>query len=60
MKQYSDDVFVIINIGSYKSELFPCRNAALGGLIKGGAAPKPLKTGTTIAGVVFKASTRLH
>ncbi|XP_045899297.1 proteasome 20S subunit beta 13a [Micropterus dolomieu] len=30
------------------------RNAALEGLFKGGQAPKPLKTGTTIAGVVFK------
>lgn len=30
------------------------RNAALEGLFEGGQAPKPLKTGTTIAGVVFK------
>ncbi|XP_036001697.1 proteasome subunit beta type-7-like [Fundulus heteroclitus] len=30
------------------------RNAALEGLFDGGQTPKPLKTGTTIAGVVFK------
>ncbi|PWA32039.1 hypothetical protein CCH79_00020201 [Gambusia affinis] len=30
------------------------RNAALEGLFEGGQTPKPLKTGTTIAGVVFK------
>ncbi|KAF7652764.1 hypothetical protein LDENG_00092550 [Lucifuga dentata] len=30
------------------------RNAALEGLLGGGQTPKPLKTGTTIAGVVFK------
>ncbi|XP_029919959.1 proteasome 20S subunit beta 13a [Myripristis murdjan] len=30
------------------------RNAALEGLLEKGQAPKPLKTGTTIAGVVFK------
>lgn len=30
------------------------RNAALEGLFDGGHTPKPLKTGTTIAGVVFK------
>ncbi|KAK5854725.1 hypothetical protein PBY51_004897 [Eleginops maclovinus] len=30
------------------------RNAALEGLYDGGQTPKPLKTGTTIAGVVFK------
>lgn len=33
------------------------RNAALRGLFDGSKTPKPLKTGTTIAGVVFKAST---
>ncbi|TWW65968.1 Proteasome subunit beta type-7, partial [Takifugu flavidus] len=32
------------------------RNAALRGLFEGGKTPKPMKTGTTIAGVVFKAS----
>ncbi|XP_023815700.1 proteasome subunit beta type-7-like [Oryzias latipes] len=30
------------------------RNAAFEGLFEGGQTPKPLKTGTTIAGVVFK------
>uniref|UniRef100_A0A3Q4IH09 Proteasome 20S subunit beta 13a n=1 Tax=Neolamprologus brichardi TaxID=32507 RepID=A0A3Q4IH09_NEOBR len=30
------------------------RNAALEGLFDGGNTPKPMKTGTTIAGVVFK------
>ncbi|XP_015259006.1 PREDICTED: proteasome subunit beta type-7-like [Cyprinodon variegatus] len=30
------------------------RNSALEGLFEGGQTPKPLKTGTTIAGVVFK------
>lgn len=30
------------------------RNAALEGILEGGKPPKPLKTGTTIAGVVFK------
>ncbi|CAF87365.1 unnamed protein product [Tetraodon nigroviridis] len=30
------------------------RNAALRGLFEGSQTPKPLKTGTTIAGVVFK------
>ncbi|CAG11682.1 unnamed protein product [Tetraodon nigroviridis] len=30
------------------------RNAALRGLLEGSQTPKPLKTGTTIAGVVFK------
>nr|CAC13118.1 low molecular mass polypeptide subunit PSMB10 [Takifugu rubripes] len=30
------------------------RNAALRGLFEGGKTPKPMKTGTTIAGVVFK------
>uniref|UniRef100_A0A669BXJ1 Proteasome 20S subunit beta 13a n=1 Tax=Oreochromis niloticus TaxID=8128 RepID=A0A669BXJ1_ORENI len=30
------------------------RNAALEGLFDGGKTPKPMKTGTTIAGVVFK------
>uniref|UniRef100_A0A7N8Y3G9 Proteasome 20S subunit beta 13a n=1 Tax=Mastacembelus armatus TaxID=205130 RepID=A0A7N8Y3G9_9TELE len=30
------------------------RNAALEGLFGGGQTPKPMKTGTTIAGVVFK------
>uniref|UniRef100_A0A3Q4N4P6 Proteasome 20S subunit beta 13a n=1 Tax=Neolamprologus brichardi TaxID=32507 RepID=A0A3Q4N4P6_NEOBR len=30
------------------------RNAALNGLFDGGKTPKPMKTGTTIAGVVFK------
>uniref|UniRef100_A0A3Q1G9L4 Proteasome 20S subunit beta 13a n=1 Tax=Acanthochromis polyacanthus TaxID=80966 RepID=A0A3Q1G9L4_9TELE len=30
------------------------RNTALEGLFDGGETPKPLKTGTTIAGVVFK------
>lgn len=30
------------------------RNAALEEILEGGKAPKPLKTGTTIAGVVFK------
>ncbi|XP_035477148.1 proteasome 20S subunit beta 13a [Scophthalmus maximus] len=30
------------------------RNVALEGLFEGGQTPKPLKTGTTIAGVVFK------
>lgn len=30
------------------------RNAALDGRFEGGKTPKPLKTGTTIAGVVFK------
>ncbi|KAF3707111.1 Proteasome subunit beta type-7 [Channa argus] len=30
------------------------RNAALNGLFKGGESPRPMKTGTTIAGVVFK------
>lgn len=30
------------------------RNAALEGCFEGGKTPKPLKTGTTIAGVVFK------
>ncbi|KAI3358848.1 hypothetical protein L3Q82_015239 [Scortum barcoo] len=35
------------------------RNAAIEGLFDGGQAPKPLKTGTTIAGVVFKASMKL-
>ncbi|KAK2830760.1 hypothetical protein Q5P01_018691 [Channa striata] len=30
------------------------RNAAFSGLFKGGEAPKPMKTGTTIAAVVFK------
>uniref|UniRef100_A0A1A8DTI8 Proteasome subunit beta n=1 Tax=Nothobranchius kadleci TaxID=1051664 RepID=A0A1A8DTI8_NOTKA len=30
------------------------RNAALEGLFDGGLTPKPLKTGTTIAGVVYK------
>lgn len=34
------------------------RNAALGGLFEEGQAPKAMKTGTTIAGVVFKASTK--
>lgn len=33
-----------------------CRNAALGGLFEGSKTPKPVKTGTTIAGLVFKAS----
>lgn len=34
----------------------PSRNAALRGLFGGSKTPKPVKTGTTIAGVVFKAS----
>lgn len=35
------------------------RNAALEGLFDGGQPPKPMKTGTTIAGVVFKVSITL-
>lgn len=65
MKQCSDDVFtaIITTIYSYiycpPPSLPLFRNTALEGLFDKRQTPKPMKTGTTIAGVVFKASMKL-